>query len=124
MCGRPQQPKNTPTEQTRQLSHQYSRDALEAISLVTLLSQLILLLNSSSHRQLNNFSSQYQPSLKDSDFLNATTPSLMPLAAFTSPPGRLRLRSPEFSDIPNILARVRQPKCVEYIPHLRVADHT
>ncbi|RJE25118.1 hypothetical protein PHISCL_02524 [Aspergillus sclerotialis] len=48
----------------------------------------------------------------------------MPLAASNPPSGRLHLRSLEFSDIPNILARVRDPKCGEYIPHLRITGIT
>lgn len=48
----------------------------------------------------------------------------MSLATFTSPTGRLQLRSPELSDAPNILARIRDPQCVAYLPHLRSGTFT
>jgi RimJ/RimL family protein N-acetyltransferase len=52
------------------------------------------------------------------------TVSIMSLVTFTSPSGRLQLRSPELSDATNILHRIQDPQCVAHLPHLRDGKFT
>src|SRR5436305_14078977 len=47
------------------------------------------------------------------------TVSIMSLVTFTSPSGRLRLRSPELSNATNILHRIQDPQSDAHLPHLR-----